>query len=126
MIRIYKKYLYWFTVNATIMAMLLSGIEGWVDFSIILLWFTAIVGCLFINGDICKAVIKESIKKNNGRVMVISRYLNYTFDVVLGLYLAYAGYPILAAVYMLHIYGLVNLYDAQVEAFSDKLRGEQA
>lgn len=119
-----RKYLQWILVNGALVALLLSNNEGMFQLGIILGWITAVLGCLFISPELSDKVVEASNKKDEGQMIVVNKYLNYTFDVALTLYFAYIGHPILAAVYAMHIVGIKNLHDAQERAFVNKLKGK--
>jgi hypothetical protein len=125
-----KKYIIWFLTNGIIIAMLLSQSQGWVetsgffDLAIILLWITAVIGCLFILPELANKVVEQTFEKGEGEIIFVNIYLTYILDISLGLYLAYINHPILAAVYLFHIVGLKNLYDARKNIFVDRLKQE--
>lgn len=126
MSRILKKYLYWIFVNGGIAALLLFGNEGFFNFAIILLWLTAIIGCIFLSKILCKAVIKEHTEANDGKFLVVNIYITYAYDITMTLYLAYIGHPILAVVYAMHILGIKQLHEVEMKSFADKLKDEKA
>ena len=113
-------YLRWFLVNFGILAMLLSGLDGFVTLALILLWVTAILGCLFISEELSKKVYEKMIEKGDDKGLV-NMWLNLAYDVPVVVLLAYMNYPFLAAVYLLHLIGVVNLHKAREQVFVDKL-----
>lgn len=120
----HKKYLQWIWTNGLGVALLLSGIEGLVTLAIILIWITAVLGSIFLSVPLCDRVFTEAVKKGDGKLLYVNRYINISFDLLLAIYLAYLNYPILAAVYIIHIFGVINLYNAQEKSFIKKLKGE--
>lgn len=94
----------WIVVNIGILSLFLigeiQGISGFSTFAVILFWITALIG---IFGGLVFA--KAIVDKEPDWVPTVPVLVDVGYDVIVVGVLAGFGYPILAVLYMIQIYG---------------------
>lgn len=100
----------WFIVNIGILSMFIYGYTEnmpWIlNISLIIYWFTAIVGTLIILIPTSKLAL-INIHSNTPRSLDIS------YDIVVMLFMVSFGFYWLSIFYVLHIYGLDRYFKAR-------------
>ena len=108
-----SRYVLWFLLNGTMMGTFLLGAilphEGLLGIGLVFVYVTILMGVisLLFAVTIQNTTVDDIVRKNPDIVKTqVNRKIDVGFDLLFTSVIAFFGYPILAVLYVIHIFGL--------------------